>query len=184
MKELPRLETARLVLRPFELADAPAVQRLAGDWAVAATTLNVPHPYEDGMAEEWIGTHRAKFERREQVTLAVILRETGGLIGAMGLVLNLRFERAEVGYWIGKPYWRNGYATEAARAVLKYGFEELKLNRIHATHIARNPASGRVMQKIGMKHEGCLRQHTRRWDRFDDIMCYAILKDEYVRNRQ
>jgi RimJ/RimL family protein N-acetyltransferase len=89
------------------------------------------------------------------------------------------YQRAELGYWIGKPYWRKGYCTEAAEAVLRYGFQVLGLNRVYATHMTRNPRSGRVMQKIGMKHEGQMRQAWKRWNKFEDVEMYAVLKSEY-----
>lgn len=180
MAERPVLETERLILRPFTLADAPEVQRLAGAWEIADTTLNIPHPYRDGMAEEWIGRHQERFDRGELASFAIVLRDEGRLIGAIGLAISERFDRGEMGYWIGVPYWNQGYCTEAARAVLEYGFSVRGLNRIQATHLTRNPASGRVMQKIGMSHEGRLRQHVRKWDRFEDLECYAILRSEYV----
>lgn len=182
MKTRPTIETKRLRLRPFELSDAKDVQRLAGDRAIADTTLNIPHPYEDGMAEEWISTHQPKFESGELLNFAIVSRTSDKLIGAIGLRIVPRFERAELGYWIGKPYWKNGYCTEAGRAVLQYGFSVLKLNRIHASHLKRNPASGRVMQKLGMVHEGCARQHAKRWDRFEDLAFYGIIKDYWIRN--
>ena len=179
MAKRPALTTERLLLRPFTLADAPVVQQFAGDRDIASTTLNIPHPYEDGMAEEWISTHQEKFEQGESVIFAITLWNDDGLIGAIGLTINQRYERAELGYWIGKPHWGNGYCTEAAKVVLYYGFTVLGLNRIHAHHFSRNPASGRVMEKIGMKYEGCLRQHAKRWGVFKDLRMYAILKSEY-----
>ena len=182
MKTRPTIETKRLRLRPFELSDAKDVQRLAGDGAIADTTLNIPHPYEDGMAEEWISTHQPKFESGELLNFAIVSRTSDKLIGAIGLRIVPRFERAELGYWIGKPYWKNGYCTEAGRAVLQYGFSVLKLNRIHASHLKRNPVSGRVMQKLGMVREGCARQHAKRWDRFEDLAFYGIIKDYWIRN--
>lgn len=184
MKQIPALKTRRLILRPFELSDARDVQRLAGARAIADTTLNIPHPYEDGMAEEWISTHQQRFEAGELVTLAVTMRDEGQLIGAIGLTVALQFDRAELGYWIGKPYWRQGYCTEAGVAILLYGFEELSLNRVHASHLTRNPASGRVMQKLGMIHEGTARQHTKKWDKFEDIELYGILKSEWGKVRE
>jgi RimJ/RimL family protein N-acetyltransferase len=179
MKQQPTLQTNRLILRPFELTDAKEVQRLAGDRSIADTTLEIPHPYEDGIAEKWISTHQTKLEAGEMVNVAVILLETDGLIGAMGLTIVPKFERAELGYWIGKPYWGNGYCTEAARAVLEYGFTTLNLNRIHAHHFKRNSTSGRVLQKLGMAHEGYARQHIKKWDRFEDIELYGMLKSEW-----
>jgi RimJ/RimL family protein N-acetyltransferase len=179
MAERPELKTDRLLLRPFILADAPAVQRLAGDRDIASTTLSIPHPYEDGMAEQWINTLQEKFEQGEFVNFAVVLLADGALIGAIGLHINLAHENAELGFWIGKPYWGNGYCTEAARAVLHYGFTRLGLHRISARHLSRNPASARVMEKIGMQYEGCQRQRVKKWGVFEDVKMYAILKNEY-----
>jgi len=182
MKSQPKLKTERLILRPFGLDDAPIVQQLAGDKAIAETTLNIPHPYEDGVAENWIATHKDNFEQGKIITYAITLVEDKSLIGGISLVLNLRFERAEMGYWIGKPYWNKGYCTEAAKAMLKYGFEELKLNRIFAHYLVRNQSSGRVMEKMGMKFEGTLRSHVKRWNDYEDLNIYAILREEFMKN--
>jgi ribosomal-protein-alanine N-acetyltransferase len=179
MRKRPVLETQRLILRPFELTDAEDVQRLAGEREIADTTLNIAHPYEDGMAEEWIATHGEGFEAGRLCNFAITLRETGDLVGAMGLVINRRFDHAELGYWIGKPYWGRGYCTEAGQAVISYGFSNLGLHRIHASYFARNRASGRVMRKLGMKQEGVLRGHVKKWDKYEDLVLYAILKEEW-----
>lgn len=179
MREQPVLETNRLVLRLFTLADAPRVQHLLRDREIASTTMNIPFPYEDGMAEAWISSSRERYEQGEVVNFALVLRADGKLIGAMGLRIDQEHGRAELGYWIGKNYWNQGYATEAAQAVVQYGFETGGLNRIHASHLTRNPASGRVMQKIGMQHEGRLRQHVRKWEVFEDLEIYGLLKSDY-----
>ena len=88
-------------------------------------------------------------------------------------------DHAELGYWIGVPYWGAGYATEGARAVMQFGFETLSLNRIFASHFSRNPASGRVLQKIGMRYEGTLRRHLKKWDEYIDLECYGVLRSEF-----
>ena len=180
MQEHPTLETARLVLRPFTLADAPDVQRLAGERDVAATTRNIPHPYPDGMAEQWICTHHEQCEQGALVHFALVRRADHVLLGALSLRINPPDGNAELGYWIGKPYWNHGYCTEAAHAVVKYGFEVLRLHRMHASYLTRNPASGRVLQKLGMTYEGCLRQHVNKWEVFEDLALYGILRSEYV----
>ena len=194
MNSQPTLTTERLLLRPFCLADAPGVQRLAGDYEIAATTLGIPHPYEDGVAEAWIGTHREGYERGELASFAVVLaRNVRGesaaaemaaaeraLLGSISLHIRQQHARAEVGWWIGVPYWNQGYCTEAARALLHYGFETLGLNRIQGRHLARNPASGRVMIKIGMRYEGTMRQAVCKWGVFEDVKLYAILTNEYA----
>jgi ribosomal-protein-alanine N-acetyltransferase len=179
MKERPTLKTERLVLRPFTLADAPAVQRLVNDRNIASTTLNIPYPYENGMAEEWIATHQEGYEKGELINFALVRHVDNSLIGAMGLSVNQEHSRAELGYWIGQACWNQGYATEAAEAVIRYGFEVVGLNRIHASHLSRNPASGRVMQKVGMIHEGHLRQHIQKWGTFEDLEIYGLLKNDY-----
>ena len=116
----------------------------------------------------------------ELVNFAIVRRADNALLGAIGLRINQQHTHAELGYWIGQPYWNAGYCTEAAHAVVAYGFEGLKLHRIHASHMTRNPASGRVMQKIGMHYEGCLRQHVKKCEVFEDLALYGILQSEYV----
>jgi len=177
-RQRPTLYTDRLILRPFALADAPDVQRLAGDRDVASTTLRIPHPYEDGAAERWIAGHQEKFDRGELVNFAITVRPAGQLIGCISLTIEREHRAAELGYWIGKPWWGQGYATEAAKAVVQYGFEVLGLNRIYAHHFTRNPSSGRIMQKLGMSYEGRHRQAVLKWGRFEDIETYAILKND------
>lgn len=175
----PTLSGARILLRPFTLGDAPAVQALAGAREIAATTLNVPHPYENGMAEAWIETHAPGYAAGRLATFAIVDPAAQQLVGAIGLMRVPAHARAELGYWIGLPYWNRGYASEAGRVILRFGFEELGLHRIHAQHLVRNPASGRVLQKLGMRYEGRLREHVRRWEAFEDLEQYGILADEW-----
>lgn len=179
MSGLRPIETMRLRLRQFVLADAPTVRELAGHRDVAKTTLNIPHPYEDGMAEDWIRKQGDAIATGDLLPFAITLRSDGTLIGAISLGINKRSRWAELGYWIGKPFWNNGYCTEAARALVDYGFGPLGLNRIQARHMSRNPASGRVMHKLGMKYEGTHRQAAFRFGLFDDLVMYAVLSEEY-----
>jgi RimJ/RimL family protein N-acetyltransferase len=181
MKSHPEIETKRLLLRGFVASDASVVQRLAGDRSIADTTLAIPHPYEDGLAEEWIATHEEEFARGRGLTLAIVIKGDTEPIGAISLMTVSRgHSRAELGYWVGQAHWNHGYCTEAAEAVLSYAFEVLKLNRVYAVHLARNTSSGRVMQKLGMKHEGRQRQHVRKWDVLEDIELYGVLAEEWT----
>lgn len=173
----PALQTRRLVLRGFTMADVPAVQRLANDPDVARNTLNIPHPYTNQDAEDWITSHPDQLQRGESVTYAVTT-PADGVVGAVGLILETEHARAELGYWVGRPYWGRGYATEAARAVVEWGFRSLDLHRIHASHFPRNPASGQVLRKLGMRHEGSLRQHVKKWDEFLDLERFGLLRSE------
>lgn len=175
---LPTLRTKRLVLRSFTLADAAEVQRECGRFEIADTTLSMPHPYPDGAAEEWIAAHPAVFAEGRGLSLKVTLAETGQYIGGIGLHdISERHRRAEMGYVINVSQWGRGYCTEAAAAVVRYAFGEMGLHRVVAMHLTRNPASGRVMQKIGMAHEGTLRHHVVKWDRFEDIECCGICRE-------
>ena len=169
------IATQRLTLRPFTAADAPDVQRLAGAREVAENTLLIPHPYPDGAAEVWIAGHE---ERRDVFSFAI---DDGHLVGAIGLHVDRDHNRAEIGYWIGVPFWGRGYASEAAAAVVRFGFEEQKLNRIFADVFSRNPASARVLEKIGMRHEGKMRQHVRKWNEYIDVECYGLVREEWER---
>ena len=96
--------------------------------------------------------------------------------------IDAEHSHAEMSCWVGVEWWGQGFATEAALAVLRLGFEQLKLNRIAAFHMVRNPASGRVLERIGMKREGLLRQCVRKWDRFEDVVLTAILRDDWTRD--
>lgn len=178
MARIPTFRTARLVLRPFTLDDVPRVVELAGARAIADTTLAVPHPYTHSAAESWIGSHRAAFEAGAGVCFAIVERE-GTLVGSVALAsIDPEHLQAELGYWIGVPYWGRGYATEAARRVVRFGFERLGMNRIHAHHMERNPASGRVLAKLGMQREGLLRQRVRKWGHFEDVVQWAVLRSD------
>jgi len=173
----PTLRTRRLVLRAFEPADAPVVQRLAGAAAVADTTLNIPHPYPDGAAEAWIQSHAPAWARRTSVCFAIT--EEGELRGAISFSLSAQHQLAELGYWIGEAYWGRGLATEAARAMVDFAFEVCRVNRVQALHYARNPASGRVLEKVGMVREGVHRERIRKGDRFEDVVECAILRRDW-----
>jgi [ribosomal protein S5]-alanine N-acetyltransferase len=175
-KPQPEIETVRLILRPLVLLDAKQLQLLAGDYAIADTTLNIAHPYPDGLAEEWIATRPSRYDQACEATFAVTLKDNKGLIGVAGLGFTKRFHRAELGYWITKSLWNMGYATEAAKAVVGFGFSHLALHKIEANHLKRNPSSGSVLKKLGFEQEGVLRGHVMKWDRFEDIVVYGLLR--------
>ena len=177
MTTQPTLETKRLKLRPLVPSDAVDVQSMAGDYRVAEMTENIPHPYLDGMAEEWISTHQENWNAQERVTWAVCSNSDDELIGCIGLVINGKHCRASLGYWIGNVHWKKGFCTEAAIAVVDFGFKNLNLQRIEALHLTKNPASGAVMRKIGMTHEGTMHNYVLKDGVFEDMERYAILVD-------
>ena len=175
----PFLQTTRLTLRPYTLADIPAFLPLIAAREVAATTLRIPHPYSEAQAREFVALTEQQNVSGSCVRLCVVIRESGAICGGTGLMLEPDHRRAELGYWIGVPYWGNGYATEAAAAMVKYGFEHLDLYRIHAGYFAGNLASKRVLEKIGMRHEGCQRGHMLKWGKFCDQELYGMVAEDW-----
>lgn len=179
------LETERLLLRFPQLKDASDIQRLAGAWEVAETTSTIPHPYEDGMAEAWIQSIHERPEDDSQFTYAMIRQGDNQLVGVCGFHLNQHHKKAEIGYWVGKPYWGNGYATETTQRIIEFCFVELKLNRVQASYYTSNGASRRVMEKAGMSYEGTLRQAmlrdipSKNHHVYHDIGYCAILRSDW-----
>lgn len=179
MSATPTLRTARLVLGAFDPDDAPALQRLAGARDIADTTLAIPHPYELDHAFAWINQQRREAVRGRATNFAIRLAHSGALIGCVGLRdIDVEHLQAELGFWIGREWWGNGYAREAAAATIQFGFDTLGLNRICAHHMARNPSAGRVLLVAGMQREGLLRQRVRKWGAYEDVVLYAILRDD------
>jgi ribosomal-protein-alanine N-acetyltransferase len=175
---LTPLQTERLTLRHYVLSDIPALMPLIGAREVAATTLRIPHPYTESDAQEFIVMTREDHSSANGLHLGIVLRETGALCGGVGLRIEPEHRHAELGYWIGVPYWGNGYATEAAAAVVKHGFEVIGLHRIFASHFADNTASAGVLKKIGMRREGRQRAHILKWGKFLDLEMYGMLASD------
>jgi RimJ/RimL family protein N-acetyltransferase len=171
----PTLHTARLTLRPYTDADIPELLPLIGSREVAATTLRIAHPYTEQDARAFLELAKDP----DKIWLAITFRSVGHQIGGIGLRVDREHQHAELGYWLGVSYWAQGYATEAAREMLRYGFEDLKLHRIFASHFKDNPASRRVLKKIGMRYEGCQREHIRKWETFIDSELYGITQREW-----
>lgn len=174
------LETERLKLRPFYNTDAKRVQELAGDREVAKTTLGIPHPYTVENAEQWISNHSQNIEAGTIFPLAIVLTNSEVLLGTMTLRVDKQHNKGELAYWVGKDFWGKGYATEAASLIMKFGFYEIGLNRIWAMAMSSNPASTRVMQKVGMKKEGTLVEHIKKFDKYEDLDVYGVLKNEFT----
>jgi ribosomal-protein-alanine N-acetyltransferase len=177
----PSLQTDRLLLRPFCSQDVAPLVHLAGDRQVAATTLRIPYPYREQDAIDFVSSCQPDFELGFGARFAITIRDE--LCGAVGLHVERTHNHAELGYWIGVPYWGRGYATEAAAAVIRYGFDTLDLHRIQASVLAGNPASARVLLKVGMRLEGSLRDHVCKWEKFYDLEWYGILRSDCTRTK-
>lgn len=140
-----RLSTDRLILRRPVLTDARAIESLVGDRDVARFTANIPHPYPYGAAALWI----AQLSDSVEIVWAIERREDAALVGCIGLRLVREHRTAIPGYWIGKPFWGMGYATEALGAVLAYAFDVRRMARVDIKAMPGNGASIRVQEKHG-----------------------------------
>ncbi len=166
------------MLRPFELSDAETLEILINDREIAANTRTIDYPYPKGEGAEWISHHPRLWIEGKSAIFAICDLGSGQLMGAVGLEVSEPNQHAELGYWLGRDYWNRGFCTEAAQAVVKYGLTEMGLHKVHAHFLSRNPASGRVLEKIGMIQEGYLRGHVRKWGVFEDVVCYGILASD------
>jgi len=177
---MARLETERLYLREFEESDWEAVHQYGSDPEVVKFLAWGPNTKEDSrnFIRRAIGYEQQ--EPRKDYVLAVVLKAKGTLIGGCGIHLSKPNSReGGISYCLNRHFWGRGYATEAARALLAFGFQEMGLHRIFATCDVENLASARVLEKVGMKREGCLREHIWTKGRWRDSFLYAILEHQW-----
>ena len=175
----PQITTERLLLRRFTAADAPEVSRLCDNYNMYKSTLNLPYPYPLESALEWIATHDESFTSGRMYEFAITNKESGKLYGAIGLSHQQAHRHGEIGYWIGEEYWGQGYATEAAKAVLDFAFLGKDFHRVYARFFASNPASGKVMEKCGMTYEGTQKDHVFKEGRYEDLLLFGILNPNH-----
>ena len=175
-KNLPILETERLLLRSSELSDAADMFEFISDPEVTKYTFWRAHhsvaDSEDLLA--WLTTENF-------ASWSIVHKADNKVIGMCFLhSFNFHHRRAETAFNLSRSYWRKGYATEAVREMIRYAFKRWGLNRIEGTCMLDNIASARVMEKLGMKFEGVLRQHSYAKNRFHDLKLYSILRNEVM----
>ncbi|MGA7674817.1 MAG: GNAT family N-acetyltransferase [Rhizomicrobium sp.] len=178
---MPRLETERLLLRPPEFRDVGAIVTWIGDYDVAKNLASVPHPYREDDAREFVARVLEKLAAGEGFCFAVTRKLDGVFMGCCGL--QLKDGQFELGYWLGKPFWRQGYATEAAKRVVSFAFRDLKATSVWAGWFHDNPASGRVLEKLGGRHEGTAPRVS--LARGQEVACHlmALTREEFGRKR-
>lgn len=177
---IPVLRSQRLFLRPFRRSDAPQVAQMAGDYDLYRTTLNLPHPYALSDAQNWIDLHEAHLHEHSFYTWAIEVSETGTLVGCLSIGQNLTQHIAEVGYWIGKEHWNNGYGTEGTMLAIDFAFKALGVNKVIGRYFAVNPASGKIMAKCGMDFEGILKEAIYKDGTFHDLGYYGLLRSQWL----
>jgi len=172
-----RITSFPVVLRAFTPGDAARVVELCGDPAVALTTATIPHPYPLEAATAWIASHGDAREAGIAWTYAIARAEDEMLVGAIDVRTSAEPELA-LGYWIGRAYWGRDYATTAVRALIAMTFLGLEVDALGARHLARNPASGRVLEKCGMTlshREQC----SHRGGAAEEMCFWAITREQW-----
>ena len=174
-RNLPTLETPRLTLRKLRMRDAEDVYSWSRDPDVARYVLWTAHQ-NVRETRDYIRYVRSLYRRGLPSSWGIELKETGRVIGTMGVMAWIpEYRVAEVGYSLGKKWWRQGYAAEALSALMDLMFDEMRINRVEGQCDVRNPASGRVMEKCGMRREGLLRQRVRNKGEAVDVLLYAAI---------
>jgi ribosomal-protein-alanine N-acetyltransferase len=178
-EDLPELETERLLLRKMRLDDARAMFAYASDPEVTRYVLFETHrSIED--SEAYLRVAVEGYERGDFGGWGVVLKDSGAFVGTCGVDFGYAPEhaRAELGYVLSREHWGKGLVPEAVRAVIRFGFGRMELNRIQARCIAENTASARVMEKAGMTYEGTLREYQLIKGAYRDMKFYSILRRE------
>lgn len=175
------IETDRLILRPLKVDDAV---EMFNNWASdELATMYMPwdRHTEISVTIEYLKMLEEQYKTEKIYNWGIVIKEENILIGTITFVgLSERHRVAEIGYIIGSNWWGNGYVVEAGKALLNYGFHKLGLNRIQAIYHVENTSSGRVLEKLGMKYEGTMRECRLVKGEFISVKQYSILKNEYV----
>lgn len=167
---------ADVILEHIAPRHAESVQRLASHSEIVANTT-LPEPYPENGAEQWIEHLLPRQNAGEEYAFAILNAEET-LVGVTGLD-DVSDERAEVGYWIGKPYWNQGYATAAARETLQFAFEELELKRVFARPLQHNAPSRRVLEKLDFE-QGPVETHEHpKWSEEDKVVRYELNRSQW-----
>lgn len=176
---LPVLETEDLILRKPRMKDAAEMYAYASDPEVARYVLWEPHSSVSD-TRAFIRDLRRRIHGGYPSSWVITLRTSGRVIGTIGFMwYSAENSSAELGYSLSRSYWNHGYATQALKAVIDSSFRSLPVNRLEAQHDVRNPASGRVMEKCGLRQEGILRNRIRNKGKYVDVALWAVLRSDY-----
>ncbi|WP_395608357.1 GNAT family N-acetyltransferase [Pseudomonas sp. B22129] len=178
---LPRLTTSRLLLRALESDQAEALFTLANGPNIADNTANIPSPYTLETAQSFIAAIEEKYRAGELLNLGMHVHETGEFVGIVSLRINARHHYGHLGGWVAAHCRNRGYAAEAASAMMAFGFTQLGLQRVGSQCFGRNKESARVMEKIGLRFEGCLRQAFLKNGVYEDLLGFATVREDWER---
>jgi RimJ/RimL family protein N-acetyltransferase len=178
MKDFPILETDRLVLSEITSQDIPTIVDYLQDKVISDNTATIPYPYNEGHAEFWLNLCKDAFENNKGHNFA-IRNKKNEFLGSIG-IHNKENNTAEIGYWVGLPNWNKGYATEASKAILSFGFSSLELDEIYGDVYPHNHASAIVLEKVGMIKKEILKDYVKKGEDTFDLIRYSILKKDFI----
>lgn len=181
METVKKIKGRKINLRWITVADAMSIYKYAGDKAISRYTF-IPHPYTLQNAHDFIKTTKSDRRKNAGYHFGLENPENGQIIGMVGLQ-NIKFVSrcGELGYWLGKPFWGKGIMSEAIHLMLRFCFFKVKLHRVQAYVFPANEASVRLLEKVGLKREGLLRERFAHRGDYADAYLYAILEDEWAR---
>jgi len=176
---LKGLKSKRIRLRHVKLSDAESIAKYAKNHAISRYTF-IPRPYLEIDARAFIKICHGQYRQKKYYNFGIELLETGQVIGMMGIVNHYKNHRnAEIGYWLGKPFWGKGLAGEALELILKYCFKAMKLHRVYAHVMHPNISSSKLLLKHNFKPEGIARQQVKRHGKWMDMHWFGLLAKEY-----
>ncbi|MBI4439314.1 GNAT family N-acetyltransferase [Candidatus Woesearchaeota archaeon] len=173
---MTRLNGKMINLRHVKESDASSIKKHAGHRHVTRYTSNIPHPYTLGHAQRFIRTAKRQHLKKEAAHFGIESKADGEIIGMISLKLDRKHKKAEVGYWLGREHWGKGFAKEALRMILDFGFKRLRLRRIYAYVMHPNRRSYGLLEKTGFKKEGRMKKDVIKEGREYDRLVYAILR--------
>jgi len=178
---MPTLETPRLLLRKVVMGDVADLYVYGRDPEVARHVLWEPYRSEAD-ARAYVRFLHRQYRSEQPSSWGIVYKPHNKMVGTIGFMWwNQDHNSAEIGYSLARSYWNQGIMSEALREMLRYGFEAMGLHRIEAQHESDNPASGRVMEKVGMRREGTLYGRLYNKGRYVDVELYAMLRDQFRR---
>jgi RimJ/RimL family protein N-acetyltransferase len=180
LKNAPHLYSQRLLIRPIHVSDVEMIQKSINDKRVCDNLSYTPHPYTVEMAESWVRNVNAGMAAGTCRYWTIVHRESKNFIGSIGLSIFKEQEGCEIHYWINADEWNRGYCSEATKRVIKYAFEDLNIHRLYVTHRENNAPSEKIIKKCGFIFEGKQRDGLKRFGKFENVMTYSMLRDEYL----
>jgi RimJ/RimL family protein N-acetyltransferase len=178
LEKSPSLEAPHLQLRALVEEDVTEMARYLNNFEVAEGLTYSPYPYTLDMAKTWLKDVAFAAQQGQSLYWAITHREGGVFMGIIGFSLCRIHDKAEMHYWLGRPYWNHGYTTEAAKTLIPFIFAQERIHRLEVNHFTRNIASQHVIEKCGFVFEGELRSYAKRFERYENVRFYSLLKNE------